>query len=392
LNWLEELRKEIPVVSRKVYLDNAGAGPLTTNVIAEINGFLELWRLEGEPWELALERILESKREFCNFIRCSSDEEIAALPGATYAYNSFLSSMKFSQKDNIVLSELNFPTSFFSPHTLRMREIVKDVRIAKSRNGRVLIEEYEKLIDDNTRLVIVDYVSWLTGYKEDIRTLSNIAHEHGALLVTDAFHAVGVIPINVVKEGIDVLFTGSYKWLMGPHGAAFIYVKKDLLDELEPMFSGWMGIEDNVIRRLLERERLFERPFNIYEYRKPRNAEQLEWGTWPILSFIGTLSSMRFLRKYESTEKYSSHTSKLVERLIDGLSILGYKVITPEDSYAAIVSFETKNSYTIAEFLRDHKITVSPRPGLIRISPHFYNTMEEINYFLEKLSLFIKAK
>ncbi|WP_243676372.1 aminotransferase class V-fold PLP-dependent enzyme [Vulcanisaeta distributa] len=110
--------------------------------------------------------------------------------------------------------------------------------------GTCPLEEYEKLIDDNTAVVFVDYVSWITGgYRERIREIAEIAHARGAVLISDAFHAVGVLPIDVTRDGVDVLITGSYKWLLGPHGAGFVYVSDELLNSLSHRYRvGWGGL------------------------------------------------------------------------------------------------------------------------------------------------------
>ncbi|WP_069807261.1 aminotransferase class V-fold PLP-dependent enzyme [Vulcanisaeta thermophila] len=389
MGWLEDLREHIPITRRRVYLDNAGAGPLTKDAVDAVNEFLNLWITEGEPWELALDHIVEAKREFGRLIN-APPSNIAAVPSATHGLNALLSTLRFRPGSNVVISELNFPTGVFSFHALRRRGAIREVRIARAVGGYVPLETYEKLIDDNTAVVFVDYVSWVTGYRERIKELTEIAHARGAIMITDAFHAVGVIPIDVTKDGVDALITGSYKWLMGPHGAGFVYVSDELLGGLEPMFSGWMGIEDNQVSRRLRGERLFERPINIEDFKPAGDASRLEWGTWPVVAFEGTLASMRLINKYELPNRFADHTSTLFRRLVEGLSNLGLRVTTPLDSHAAIVTFEFRDPYNLANYLSKHGVVVSPRPGIIRVSPHAYNTVDEVDRFLELMSKYLR--
>ncbi|WP_252901800.1 aminotransferase class V-fold PLP-dependent enzyme [Vulcanisaeta sp. JCM 14467] len=240
MGWLEELRDRIEITRRKAYLDNAGAGPLTKDAVEAVTNFLNKWQVEGEPWELALDHIVEAKKVFAQLIDAPSWQNIAAVPSATYGLNALLSAMEFKPGSNVVVSPLNFPTGIFSFHALKSRGLIKEVRVARSVNGYVPLEEYERLIDDNTAVVFVDYVSWITGYKERIREIAEIAHARGAVLISDAFHAVGVLPIDVIRDGVDALITGSYKWLLGPHGAGFVYVNDELLGSLSRLYRvGW---------------------------------------------------------------------------------------------------------------------------------------------------------
>lgn len=383
--WLEEVRELIPITRDRVYLDNAGAGPLSTPVLDAINGFTRLWAERGEPWDEALEHIVEARRLFAELIGARL-EEVAAVPGVTYGYNALLASLSL-RGGKAVAAPYNFPTTYYSLHGLKRRGLLDEVVILDSPEPGPTLEDWEKVIDDSTELVVVDYVSWITGYKEDLKAVAELAHRHGAIVVTDAFHAIGVIPVDVKQLGVDVLLAGSYKWLMGPHGAGFVYVSSELLERLDPMLSGWMAIEDSVIERVNRGEPLFNKPFDTAELRPAKDAKILEWGTWPAIAFEGTLAALRLLRRYSAPDRFHSHTARLVERLQEGLQELGYELITPRDPErrAAVVTFRHPEPLEAAKKLYAHDIIVSARPGRIRVSPHFYNTMDEVEALLETL-------
>ncbi len=388
--WLNEVRSLIPITRNKIYFDNAGAGPLSKPVLDAINWFTGVWAEHGEPWDEVLEHIVDARRLYASMIGARL-EEVAAVPSVTYGFNALLASLRFPRGCNVVAGPYNFPTTYYSLHALKRRGLVAEVRIARGDGAGASLDEWERVIDDDTALVVADYVSWITGYKEDLRGLSEIAHRHGALLVSDAFHAVGVLPVDVGSLGVDALLTGSYKWLMGPHGAGFVYVRRELLGELDPLLSGWMAVEDSVITRMMRGERLFERPFDIESLKPARDARILEWGTWPAIAFEGLLASMRLLMEYDAPGRYKGHTERIIEELMDGVEDMGLELITPREAKAGIVVFRHNKPYQLADILLKHDIVVSPRPGRIRVSPHFYNTLDEVERFLEVLSKAVRS-
>ena len=175
---------------------------------------------------------------------------MACIPNVSSGLGAIATALEFGKGRNVVVSELNFPTNVYIWHALKQRGLLSEVRVLKAVDGKVPLEDYERMIDDDTVAVSLDYVSWVKGGRENIPAITEIAHHHGALVIVDAFHALGVMPIDVRDLDVDVLASGTYKWLMGPHGAAYLYVKHEFLDELEPSIVGWHGISDSVIARV----------------------------------------------------------------------------------------------------------------------------------------------
>lgn len=377
-------RWEIPTLSRYVYLNNASAGPLPSRVAASIVEFIERWSSEGEPWEEGIKAIYDCKRLFAQLTGARA-EEVSAFPGVSYGLASVLSSLKLRPGSNVVVSSMNFPTSIAIARSMLRRGLIKEVRVVKDRGGFTELSDYEKLVDDSTSVVLVDYVGWLSGYVEDLKEVSRIAHEHGAILVSDAFHAVGVIPVNVKALEVDVLVTGSYKWLMSVHGAALAYVRSELLESLVPPYAGWMALEDSAPKRILRGEPEFIRPIDPFKAELAADGGKLEWGTLPLVAFVALRRALEFILEYGAPDLFEVHTQKLAEKLIDELEDLGYELYTPRDRHSAIVSFKHRDPIQLAERLRGAGVIVSGRPGLVRVSPHFYNTYEDINTFLEVL-------
>lgn len=383
---IDVVRKEIPVTSRRAYFDNAGTGPPSINVLNSIHEYLTDWRDYGENWEEWLPMIIESRRQFGKLIGATVDE-IASLPNVTSALIALASSLTYKPGSNIVISALNFPTNIYLWHLQRKLGRVNEVRMLHpNRDGIVPLDEWEKAIDDNTSLVSIDYVSWTNGCREKVREVTKIGHEHGAFVVADSFHGLGVFPINVKQDNVDGLVCGVYKWLQGPHGAAYLYTKKDRLKELVPSYIGWHGVEDSVVRRMTKQEDLFGVPFDISDVHPAHDATRFEGGSWGVVSIIGAKAALEYALKHDQAERYH-RVLKVTDHLIEGLKKKERKILTPlnSDRRSGIVVFEDPDPRATFEKLKSLNITVASRVKAIRVSPHYYNTEEEIDKLLAAL-------
>jgi len=382
---LNKVREQIPLLRSGAYLDNAGAGPPPLSVHRAMQSFLDEWRDYGEKWESWLLEIVKTRGLFGRLINADA-EEIACVPNVTSGLAAIASALPSEPEHNVVVSELNFPTNVYIWHALREKGLISDVRVLKAKNGQISLSEFERAIDDKTAAVSLDYVSWINGCKEDIPKITEIAHAHGALMIVDAFHAVGVMPIDVRRLGVDVLACGTYKWLMGPHGTAFLYVKNEALERLEPSIVGWHGISDSVVSRVLKKQDTFGRPFDLSRVTPAQDATRFEWGTWSVITVVGARAAIEFTLKYSPQER-EPLIERLNGRLIDGLSKMGRRITSPveKNRRSGIVTFEVEDAAKVAQRLQKENVVVAPRVNTLRVSPHFYNKEQEIDTLLEKL-------
>jgi cysteine desulfurase / selenocysteine lyase len=383
---IDLVRKEIPVTTRRAYLDNAGTGPPSIGVLNAIHEYMADWRDYGENWEEWLPMIIDSRRQFGKMIGAGV-EEIASLPNVTSALIALASSIKLRPDSNIVISALNFPTNIYLWHLQRKLGRVREVRLLRSdSNGIVPLDAWEKAIDDNTSIVSLDYVSWTNGCREKIREITKIAHEHNAFVIADSFHGLGVFPINAKQDDVDGLVCGVYKWLQGPHGAAYLYVRKDRLNELNPGYIGWHGVEDSVVRRVTKQQDLFGMPFDISDAVPASDTTRFEGGSWGVVSIIGAKAALEYALKHDQQERYH-RVLKVTDHLIDGLKRKDRKILTPlqSDRRSGIVVFEDADPRATFDKLKSLNITVASRVKAIRVSPHYYNTEEEIDKLLAAL-------
>ncbi len=383
---IDLVRKEIPVTSRRAYFDNAGTGPPSINVLNAIHEYLTDWRDYGENWEEWLPMIIESRRLFAKMIGASTDE-VASVPNVSSALISLASSLKYKPDGNIVISELNFPTNIYIWHLQKKHGRAKDVRLLRrDGNGIVPLDEWEKAIDDDTSIVSLDYVSWTNGCREKVREIAGIAHDHDAFVIGDSFHGLGVFPVNAKEDDLDALVCGMYKWMQGPHGAAYLYTSRDRLNGLVPNYIGWHGVEDSVVRRMSKQEDLFGKPFNIDDAEPASDATRFEGGSWGVVSIVGAKAALEYALKHDQEERYH-RVLKVTEHLIEGLKKKGRRILTPlqSDRRSGIVVFEDADPHATFDKLKSLNITVASRVKAIRVSPHYYNTEEEIDKLLAAL-------
>ncbi|MEM1583416.1 MAG: aminotransferase class V-fold PLP-dependent enzyme [Nitrososphaerota archaeon] len=383
----EKIRSDFPLLSRFTYLDTASSGAISRQVHKSIVDFIDKWLYEGEDWDRVIKDVVEARRIFSSMVGVKGDE-VALVPNTSTGLIAAVSSVKWRNESNIVLAEHNFPTNFNVFSSAVRNGLVKEVRVARYIDGRIPIEEYEKLIDENTQIVSVDLVGWLTGYREDLKTITKLAHERGAIVLSDIFHAAGALPLNLRDLDVDIAVCGSYKWLLAPSGAALLYVKKELLDTvLTNCWTGWIGVEDSVVERMINGEtRLFERPLPLLYSRPSSSASRYEWGSWAGLTVVGLTESLRFFQKLDMNLSWR-RIQKLSSKLVDELVEKDFQIFSPldEDRRSGIVSLVLRNSYDVAEILSRSKIIVSARPGILRISVDFYNDEEDIEMITQKL-------
>ena len=382
---IDEVRRQIPLLANRVYLDNAGAGPPPLSVQEAMRSFLDEWTNVGEKWDEWLLEIIRTRELFARLVGASLNE-IACIPSVTYGLAAIAGALRLKPGQNVVVSELNFPTNVYIWHSMKQKGMLSEVRVLKAKNGIVPLSDYERAIDDNTAAVSLDYVSWLNGCKEDIRTITRFAHSHGALMIVDAFHAAGVIPIDVRGLDVDALTCGVYKWLMGPHGTAFLYVKQNVLEELVPEIVGWHGISDSVVARVTSKQETFGRPFDISGVKPAKDATRFEWGTWSTITVMGAKAALEFVLKYDPRDR-APIIERLNEKLVDGLREKGRRVTSPleKERRSGIVTFEMQDPARVAQRLQKDGIIVAPRVNSLRVSPHFYNIESEIDTLLRNI-------
>jgi cysteine desulfurase/selenocysteine lyase len=370
---IDKIRSGFPVTRKYAYLDHAAVGPLPTRAMEAAKRVTEE-KCEGDLHWQSWEETVEQTRNSIAALIGASAEEIALVHSTTEGLAIVANGLSYEKGSNIVTCDMEFQSNLFPWQAIAKRQGL-ELKVVRNRDGRLRMEDFSDAIDADTRLVAVSYVQYSNGFRIDLEELSKIAHENNAYVVTDAVQAVGQMPVHVLELGVDFLATSGYKWLLSPIATGFLYVSRGLFDELWPTIVGYRSDEQ-----------LWD--FGFREFRPAGTARRYEAGQLNFPGFAGMRESIELLQDFGPENAWGKILS-LLDRLFDGIkATAGVQVRSSLDraSRSGIVNLACKDPDSVAKRLLEHGVAVSVRSGGLRISPHFYNTENEIDKLLSELS------
>src|SRR3984893_8339996 len=367
-------RAEFPILQRKTYLNSCSLGALSTRSMQGLATFMEMWNEWGaHAWyEIWLGEIAKTREKFASLIGAQL-HEVAIAPNVSTALTSIATALDYSKRNKVIMADMDFPTLAYQ-WLVKERLGVESQFVSSPDRIYTPPELFEDVVDDRTALVATSRVFYTSGYIQDVRAIADIAHKHGAYILIDDYQGTGQIPINVVAQDIDFLVTGTLKWLMGGPGLAFVYVREGLLAQLQPTIAGWFGHRDQFLFKTRE-----------FEFRP--EATRVELGT-PAVPTIYTANGGLDIVQEISVERICERTRYLTNDLIARAREHGWKVRTPQepDCRSSIVMLEIEHPEEVVKALVSRNIITDSRPGLVRVSPYFYNTIEENAIVIDAIS------
>jgi kynureninase len=291
------------------------------------------------------------------------------VPNVSQAHAEVISALDYSPpRDTIVMTELDFPSSRYVVELLAAR-LGARVVVVPSDDGMSIDEErLLAAIDERTRLVAVSHVLFRSAFIMDAEAICRRAREMGALVFLDAFHSVGVMPVDVQQAGVDFLAGGVLKWLCGGPGGCFLYASPTVSAAHKPAVTGWQA---------------HRRPF-AFEQEMDHSEGAWRWlgGTPSIPALYAATEGPKLVRR-AGIERIREKSMKQTARLIELADEAGYAVQAPRDPArrGGTVAIDPPHAYEVAQSLLEKDILVDFRPGAgIRVAPHFYTTDDEIEY------------
>jgi selenocysteine lyase/cysteine desulfurase len=365
---IESFRKRFPVLAEKIYLNSCSQGALSGDVEEGILEYLRSWHRHGSPWDIWVEQYESARRQFAELIG-AEPEEVAVVASASAGVNALASALSFKQRTKVVLGEFEFPT--MGHIWLAQRPRGADVSFVEAEKNRIRVEAYDALVDRNTLIVPLTHVCFMNGFRSPVAEITKIAHDRGALVLLDDYQDSGTRPINVKAMQVDIYVAGILKYLLGPPGLAFMYVRKSIAESLVPTVTGWFGQRNPFA-------------FDVRLLDPAPGTRRFESGTPPIPAIYGAVAGVKLLQQY-GLQNVADRIGLLTKALISGASELGIQIKTPPDSVGPLVVLRAKDADGLVRlFARDGVICSSRHDGL-RISFHAYNTLDDVSFVLRLL-------
>lgn len=353
-----------------VYLNTAAEG-LFLRSHGDAMAYYGSCKAAGSVGRAALAEVEAETRRLVGDLLGVAAADIAFVASTSRGLDASIKSVFWRAGDNIVLADTEFPTAAFSAKLLETSGV--ELRIVKSAGGVVAYDDFERAINDRTRMVIVSAVSYKTGQRLNTQLIGNMAHQYGAFLFVDAVQAIGALSVNTA--GADFLCAGTFKWMLGAHGLALLYVNPMLPATTCAPYVGYRGITN-----------LFD-PRGFGRFEMFSDARRYEEGFPNYLGLCVLRNSLRFLLSV-GTQNVEKHNMELASRLLEGLACLGVDALGPERvmERGPIVAFETPRYEEVRSALGALGTEVWARDGRVRMSVHLYNDESDVNTVLEQLA------
>ena len=362
------LREEFPILAKTNYLVSNSLGPMPRTVPARLAEYARDWgELGVKAWNRGWwESPVEVGNEIAPLINADAGE-IVMMPNVTIAQTAVLSAMDFSKdRDTVVMTDLDFPSVRYAYAEMAPRLGARIVSVPSDDGIGIDLERLLSAIDGRTRLVSVSHVLFRSAYLMDVDAICKRAHDVGALVSLDSFHAVGILPVDVKRSKADFLSGGVLKWLCGGPGACFLYVSPQVRDRLRPALTGWQA---------------HSRPF-AFEETMEFASGPFRWlnGTPVVPALYVSAEGPRIIRR-AGIDAIRAKSLRQTSRLIELADARGYKVTAARDPQrrGGTVAIDVPHGYEVAQVLLSKDILVDYRVGAgIRIAPHFFTQDEEV--------------
>jgi selenocysteine lyase/cysteine desulfurase len=362
------IRSRFSIFQRKIYLNSCSQGALSDAVQSGLEDFIASWHEQGSPWELWVNRYEEARTAFAQFINASPDE-VAIVTSASAGINSIASALNFRERKKVVMGEFEFPTMGHIWLAQRVRGA--EVEFVGAEGNCIPASNYEKIVDRRTLIVPLTHVCFKNGFRSEVNAITQIAHRSGALVMLDDYQDCGTRPVDVKAMDLDFFVTGTLKYLLGPPGLAFMYVRKELISRLVPTLSGWFAQANPFA-------------YDPQTFDLSPTARRFESGTPSVPNVYAAVPGFEMLREI-GIQNVASHIKSLAQSLLHSALDMGIRAKTPADSTGPLVVLPSRDSTLLVQKLAESGIVASNRYDGLRISFHVYNTLDDVQAVVDVL-------
>ena len=367
------LRERFPIFQSRTYLDSCSHGALSDEVRQAYLSYLEDRDRFGSHWEVWAGKLETLRTMLAQLLNVSADE-IATASCLSDCLNSLVSAFDFSaERNKVLLTDFDFPTTAQIWRAQERRGAVIDCVPCHPGELTIPPERFLEYIDETTLVVSLPDVCYRNGARLDIEPIIKMAHEQGALVFLDFYQAAGSRPIDLKSLDVDFAAAGTLKYLLSSTGATFLYVKQELVNDLQPGTSGWFSQADI-------------NAMDIYQNNPANNARRFESGTPNISSLYASIAGLQLVNEIglETIERYvGTLTGKIKQKAREN----GFHLAMPgEDTgHGPLVTLRSTDMHRLVAALENKGVVTSCRDGNLRVSSHFYNNPDDVETLFEAL-------
>jgi selenocysteine lyase/cysteine desulfurase len=368
------LRDLMPVTRRWAYFDHAAVAPLS----ARAQTALAEWAADFTENGLAhysrwLSRIEEVRRLAARLLH-ADPLDVAFIKNTSDGIGIVAEGLDWHPGDNVVTTEDEYPANLYPWLNLATQGV--ELRRVPGRDGRVSLDDLLAAMDSRTRLVTISWVEYATGFRNDLDAIGAACRQRGVLFFVDAIQALGVFPLDVSRSPIDFLAADGHKWLLGPEGAGLFWIRRDLVDRLHPVGVGWHSV-------------VGAWDFSAIDFRLKPNAGRWEGGSLNVAGITALGASLELLLEI-GVDALSRRILDLTDRLCDQVPRSGWTVYSPRrdterSGIVSLVAPANRQPAAVVRRLRQQGVVVNNRAGRLRVSPHAYNTFDEVDRLVQLL-------
>jgi len=371
-DW-DEFRRQMPVARRWAYLDHAAVSPLPKPAAHALAGWAAEAALQGAvpwpKWNIEAEQARAATAQMLH----ARPEEIALIHNTTEGIGLVAEGYPWQPGDNAVILEDEFPSNQYPWLNLASRGV--ETRRVPVADARVDLDRLAAACDRRTRVVSISWGGYATGWRNDLAAAAEIVLRSGALLFVDAIQALGVFPLDVRQTPVDFLAADGHKWLLGPEGAGVFFIRQEHLERLRPLGVGWNSV-------------VASGDFSHIELNLKPTAARYEGGSQNTAGMIALKASIELLGQF-GAKALATRILELTDLACDRLRQAGAVVWSRrvEGHSSGIVSFELpgRDPRAVRRRCLEQAVVLSCRNGRLRISPHAYNTPDDIDRLIAAL-------
>jgi len=370
-------RELFPILKNHIFFDHARVAPLPQVVRKAITDFANDACENGTAnyayWDAEIDK---TRNRFARFINAEVDE-VAFVKNTSEGIAIVANGLDWNPGDNVVIPDIEFPANVYPWQNLRRHGV--ETRFVKAVDGRVLFDDIVSKADARTRVISISSVECNSGFRTDLKRIGSFCKEQGILFCVDAIQSLGVTPMDVKRDHIDFLSADGHKWLLSVEGLGGFFISKQVLDKVYPVTVGWNNMID-------------ASDYMNYRFEFRPDAQRYEEGSLNTMS-IHAFGAALSIFESEGIDNVQRKIFRLGDLVIENLRKRNINIISstkPEERSGNISFIPNGDLQALSIHMQKNKVKLTARNGLMRVSPHFYNTEDEVEKFFSLLDAFKK--